>query len=347
MTKKVGKLNMATATSDDVAGVGAIHTRALIIDGRDPSFLTWRQVGDPKTGYWDALRASGLTAVLTDVPWIDDDFKDACVNLGAWHDRVAANSDRALIVRTVEDIRRAKREGKTGIILTSQTPTPIEDDIRLLRPLYELGLRAIQMAYQRRNLLAEGCGEANDGGVSNFGRDAIAEMNRLGIAIDLSHASDRTMLETIEASKEPVFFSHSNARRAVDQKRNVPDETLRKLVAKGGMCCLSAYSDFLVTKGSETGTSAADMARMAKVLVDIIGIEHVGFGLDVGEARTEAELRIIGGISHDVSKRYALPSRSKLLDFTTALAREGFHEGAVEKILGGNLVDFFGRVWKS
>lgn len=336
---------MTLVQDKGAARVAALHERAIVIDGRDPSFLTWRQIGDPKPNYWNALVSGGLTAVLADVPWIDDDFMDATVNFAAWHDRVAKNADKALIVRSADDIRRAKREKKVGIILTSQTPTPFEDDIRLIRACYELGLRVCQMAYQRRNFLADGCGEVNDGGLSNFGRDAIVEMNRLGIAIDLSHASDRTMIETIERSSEPVFFSHSNARRAVDQKRNVPDETLKRLADKGGMCCLSAYSDFLVTNGAQTGTGAADLAKMARVLSGLVGVEHVGFGLDVGEARNPAELAMIGGATHDVSKRYALPSRSAVPQLTAALDAEGFTEDEIERILGRNLLEFFARVW--
>jgi membrane dipeptidase len=207
----------------------------------------------------------------------------------------------------------------------------------------------MQMSYQRRNLLADGCGESEDGGISDFGREAISEMNRLGIAIDLSHAGDRTMVETIEASEKPVFFSHSNARALVEHRRNVTDSTLQALAARGGVCCVSAYSDFLVAKGSSVGTSLDDLARTARYVVDLIGIDHVGFGLDAGEMRTADEMEIltaaIGGGS-DIGKRYAIRSRTDLPEYADALGRAGFDATSIDKLLGGNMLRFFDEVWR-
>jgi membrane dipeptidase len=324
-----------------------VYRRSVVIDGRDPTFLTERQLPIAKQNYWETLAAGGVTAVLVDVPWVEDGFGDAVINFAAWHERIADSGGRGVLVRTSKDIRGAKRDGKIGVVLTSQTPTPIGGDLTLLRPLYELGLRAMQLSYQKRNLLADACGEPadHDGGLSNLGRKAIAEMNRLGIAIDLSHASDRTMEETIELSSAPVFFSHSNARSLVDHRRNVPDGILRRLAEKGGMCCVSAYSEFIVTKGSQSGTSVADMARMVAHLAKLIGIEHIGFGLDVGEFRSAAEVALIGG-SGDIAKRYSFLSRASLPSFADALAKQGFSEMEIEGVLGLNLLHFLDRVWK-
>ncbi len=339
----------ATAERADVDQVAAdVHGRAIVIDTRDPTFLVYRQAPEEKPAYWEALLTGGVTSVLVDVPWIDDDFAKGAINAASWLERIDANRDRATLVRSVDDIRQAKADGKVGIIFTAQTPTIIDDSIDLLRVWHAIGLRVLQMSYQARNLLADGCGESLDGGVSDFGRAAITEMNRLGIAIDLSHASDRTMTDTIERSRKPVFFSHSNARSRVAHRRNVPDETLRKLADKGGVCCVSAYSDFLAEKGSATGTTVDQFAQMVRYVVNIVGIDHVGFGLDTGEGRTRSEIDFIGGViggGTDVSKRYALTSRSQLPTFTQALLREGFSEAETEKILGLNLVRFFGDVW--
>jgi membrane dipeptidase len=339
-----------TATAVQDTRAAEVHRRAIVIDTRDPTFLVHRQMGGDKPEYFDALQAGGLTAVLVDVPWIDDDFRDASTNLAAWLERIDANRSRAILVRTTEDITAAKSAGKVGIILGAQTPTIIEDDLGLLRVFHAAGLRVLQMSYQRRNLLADGCGESHDAGVSDFGREAIAEMNRVGIAIDLSHASDRTMTETIEHSESPVFFSHSNARSLVPHRRNVPDETLRQLADKGGICCVSAYSDFLAVNGSDTGTTVEQFATMVRHVVNLVGIDHVGFGLDTGESRTPEEIAFIGGViggGTDVTTRYALTSRTQLPTFTAALLANGFSEDETEKILGRNLVRFFGEVWRS
>ena len=211
-----------------------------------------------------------------------------------------------------------------------------------------MGLRVMQMSYQARNALADGCGEDADGGLSNFGREAIESMNSLGIAIDLSHASDRTMVETIEHSSKPVFFSHSNRRAIVKHRRNVPDETLRQLAEKGGICCVSAYSDFLAENGSATGTTFGQFADMVRQTADVVGIDHVGFGLDAGESRTEHEIGYIGSViggGTDISRRYVLTSRRDLPRFTEALLDAEFSEAEVEKILGLNLMRFFSEVW--
>ena len=327
-----------------------IHDRATIVDCRDPSFLVYRQTGEEKPAYWDTVKQGGLTAIMVDVPWTDDGYRDASLNFAAWHDRIAAQPG-TLLVRRVDDIHRAKAEGKTGFILTSQTPTIIEDDIRLLRALYEQGLRVMQMTYQKRNLLADGCGERVDGGVSNFGVQAIREMNRLGIAIDLSHAGDRTMRETIAESERPVFFSHSNARSRVDNARNVPDDVLTELVSRGGVCGISAYSAFLKEGGGSSGTDLNDYVAMIDHMVDLIGIDNVGMGFDVGEFRTHQEVAIIGSgpakVKHDPSTRYVkeLMTRSNLPALTEALANRGYDEASIHKFLGGNIIRFLSTVW--
>ena len=331
----------------DASARGA-YQAAVVIDARDPTYLVYRQLPHEKDGYFETLRTSGLTAAVVDVPWIEDTFAEFGINAAAWHERVAAHSDAALIVRSAGDITAAKDSGRVGIILSSQTPTIIENDLRLLRACHELGLRVLQMSYQRRNLLADGCGESSDGGVSDFGREAIGEMNRLGIAIDLSHAGARTMLETIEDSERPVFFSHSNARALVEHRRNVTDDTLRRLAERGGVCCVSAYSDFLAPNGSAIGTNLGDLARMARYVVDLIGIEHVGFGLDAGEGRTAKEMELItatiGGGS-DIATRYAIRSRADLPQYADALSAEGFAAAEIDRLLGGNMQRLFTDVW--
>lgn len=340
-----------TIAEVDAQRVQSVHDAALIIDCRDPTFLLYRQTRDEKPDYWDTIAASGLSAILVDVPWTDDGFRDASLNFAAWHERIAAHPDAALLVRQASDIVAAKEQGKVGFVLTSQTPTIIENDLLLLRALYEQGLRVMEMTYQKANLLADGCGDPRGGGLTAFGRQAVAEMNRLGIAIDLSHASDRTMVETIAESSEPVFFSHSNARGRADHVRNVPDDILRELVARDGICCISAYSAFLREGGGASGTDLTDYIAMVDYVVDLIGIDHVGMGFDVGEARTHQEALLIGGgnpkLTHDPSTRYVkeLMSRSRLPMLTEALLKAGYDDESVRKFLGANVLAFFEQVW--
>jgi membrane dipeptidase len=339
-----------TATADHEERVQRIHEGAYVIDGRDPTFLLYRQTGDEKEGYWEALGAGGVTAVLVDVPWIDDDFRSASLNLAAWHERVAARSD-AIIVRSAADLEAAKRDGKRGVVLTSQTPTIMEDKLELLRALYEQGLRVMQLSYQARNFLADGVGEVNDGGLSELGAKAVHEMNRLGIAIDLSHASDGTIEGALRESERPLLASHSNARARVDQKRNLTDAFMRAIADGGGVCGVTAYSAFLKPDGISTGTTLADWVAMVEYVVNLIGEDHVGIGFDVGEQRTREEAKIISagktGVTHDPLKRYVveLQTRANFMRITDALLGHGFSETTTEKILGGNLLRFFREVW--
>jgi membrane dipeptidase len=329
--------------------MATVYERSIVIDTRDPTFLVHRQMPELKSDYWTALGEGGMTAVVVDVPWVEDGFAEAAVNFAAWLQRIDDSHGHAVLARTAQDIRQAKADGRVAVVFSSQTPTIIGGNLSLLRLFHELGLRVMQMAYQQRNLVADGCGESIDGGVSDFGRAVIEEMNRVGIAIDLSHASDRTMVETIEHSSMPVLFSHSNRRAVVNHRRNVPDETLRRLADKGGVCCVSAYSDFLAERGSATGTTLEQFADMMRKTVDVVGIDHVGFGLDTGESRTEHEIAYIGSViggGTDISKRYALTSRRQLPPFADALLAASFTEAEVEKILGLNVLRFFGEVWR-
>lgn len=330
--------------------VQSVHNAAVIIDCRDPTFLLYRQTRDEKDDYWDTIAHSGLSAIVVDVPWTEDGFREASLNFAAWHERIAAHPG-TMLVRQASDITAAKEQGRVGFVLSSQTPTIIENDLLLLRALYEQGLRVMEMTYQKANLLADGCGDPRGGGLTAFGKQAVAEMNRLGIAIDLSHASDRTMVETIAESSQPVFFSHSNARGRVNHVRNVPDETLRELVARGGVCGISAYSAFLKEGGGESGTDLTDYVAMVDYVVDLIGIDHVAMGFDVGESRTHQEAALIGGgnpkLIHDPSTRYVkeLMTRSRLPRLTEALLSAGYDDQSVHKFLGENVFTFFERVW--
>lgn len=321
-----------------------LHDSSILIDGRDPSYLLFRTNRQEKPDYWPRIQKSGFTAITVDVPNVEDDYRDAAINFGSWHRRIRSNPGMRLIL-SGSDIVEAKAAGEVGFILSSQSPTIFENDPLLIDAAHAMGLRVMQMSYQKRNLLADGCGERNDAGVSGFGFEAIRVMNEVGIAIDLSHASDRTMIQTIEASEKPVFFSHSNARSLVDHPRNVPDEYLRALADRGGICCVSAYSAFLTTEAAERGSTLDDYLRMMDHIVKIVGIDNVGIGFDVGEARTPAEIEQIGGAT--LAKRYVgeLRSRTDLIRLTEAVVRRGYSEGEAKKILGTNLLKFYTTVW--
>ena len=155
------------------------------------------------------MRDGGLDAVHVTVCY-HENFRETTDNIARWNDLFRRHGDLIQPGRTANDVQQAKAAGRTAIFFGLQNCTPMEGDIRLLEILHTLGVRFMQLAYNQQSLLASGCFEDNDNGVSRAGREAIAEMNRLGMVVDLSHAAERSMLEAMEISSRPTVVTHAN-----------------------------------------------------------------------------------------------------------------------------------------
>ena len=155
------------------------------------------------------MRQGGMSAVHATVSY-HDGFCDTVRNRVEWNWRFRDHSDLILLGRNADDIATAKASGRTAIFLGLQNPMPIEDDLGLVEILHELGIRFMQLTYNNQSLLGSGWMEPVDGGLTRMGREVIREMNRLGMAVDLSHAGERTTLQAIEASERPVAINWSN-----------------------------------------------------------------------------------------------------------------------------------------
>ena len=157
----------------------------------------------------EELRAGGVTAVhVTLVFW--EDARATLDNIGRWHRLFERHGDLVMPVTTAADIETAKKAGKTGIIFGFQNCSPIEDDLALVQVFHELGVRIMQLTYNNQSLIGAGCYEKTDASISRFGRQVIAEMNRVGMIVDLSHSAERTSLEAIDISARPVAITHAN-----------------------------------------------------------------------------------------------------------------------------------------
>ena len=154
------------------------------------------------------MREGGMSAVHATVSY-HDGFRDTVRNLVEWNWRFRDHADLILLGRSADDIAAAKASGRTAIFLGLQNPMPIEDDLGLVEILHELGIQFMQLTYNNQSLLGAGWMEAVDGGVTRMGREVIAEMNRLGMVIDMSHSGERTTLEAIELSKRPIAVTHA------------------------------------------------------------------------------------------------------------------------------------------
>ena len=243
-----------------------LYDEAIVIDGLNIS--NW-----DSPNVYAGLRAGNLTAISATVAtW--ENFPQTMDHIAAWLRRFRQRAD-ILQVKSIADIHTAKKSDKTGIILSFQNASPIENDLDRLGLFHALGVRMIQLTYHERNLLGNGCFERRDEGLSNFGVDAIGEMNELGILIDLSHVGDRTTLEAIEVSERPVTISHANARAFYDHRRNKEDEALRLLAEKGGVVCTTPFCNFLPTLFEST---LEDYIDAVDDMVERIGIDHVAVG---------------------------------------------------------------------
>ena len=187
-------------TADEAAR--ELYDRSVVIDGLNVS--NWSS-----PAVYQSLHRGGVTAVnATIAVW--EGYRETMDNIAAWLRRFREHADILTQVKTVQDIHRAKKEGRAGIILGFQNASPIENDLARLELFHALGVRIIQLTYNERNLLGDGSRERVDGGLSNFGMDAVKEMNRLGILVDLSHVGDRSTLEAAELSTKPVACTHTN-----------------------------------------------------------------------------------------------------------------------------------------
>lgn len=308
-------------------------------------------------------RASGITAVNVTVsvggPTGAASFENTIRGLAFLEREVNAHPDAFLQVRTAADIRRAKDTQRMGLIAGFQDGTMLESDVSRVDLFHNLGVRIIQLTYNVRNLIGDGCLEPGNAGLSNFGRQVVARMNERGLLVDTSHCGRQTTLDAIAHSTRPVAATHSGCAALNDVPRSKTDEQLRALAAKGGVIGIYMMP-FLRASGQPV---AEDLIRHIEHAVKVCGEDHVGIGSDLSTTpldltpefrRMHAEFvrqRRRQGISapgeHEEVYNYVadlnVPRRCELI--ADALAAKGHSAGRIEKILGLNWLRLFGDAW--
>jgi len=189
---------------------------------------------------FEEAKAGGLNAIHVTISYWEN-TEATLANIGDWRRRFREHSDLIMPIKTAADIRMAEQTGKVGIILGFQNCSPIEDDLRKVEMLHEQGVRIMQLTYNNQSLLATGCYEEGDSGVTRFGREVIKEMNRVGMIIDMSHSAEHSTLQTIELSQRPIAITHANPFRWHQALRNKSDDVLKALGHSGGMLGFSMY----------------------------------------------------------------------------------------------------------
>ena len=319
----------------------------LVFDGLNTS--NWESAN-----VFSSLKKGNVTAInATIVIW--ENFQETIREIEKWAHRFKSQSATLKSALTVDDIHKAKLEQKTGVILGWQNATPIENDLNNLSIFYELGIRIIQLTYNERNLLGNGCYERRDEGLSHFGIDAVREMNELGILIDLSHCGDQTCYDAIEFSQKPVSITHSNSRNFFSHPRNKPEPLIRLLAEKGGVIGANAFPPFLPNGFESTINNYIDAIED---LVYMVGIDHVGIGTDFTQDQSNQWMDRLfyqqGTKPKQRPKPYPNPvhhpkgleNPSKLTNVASELINRGYSDEEVSKILGGNWIRLLENVWE-
>ncbi len=297
-------------------------------------------------------REAGLDAVHVTVVY-HEDYDEFLKKVSEWNEHFKNNSDLIFLGKNFNDIEKAKSENKTAVFFGFQNCSPIEDDIDLVEKVHEIGCRFMQLTYNNQSLLATGCYENIDSGVTNFGKEVIKEMNRVGIVIDMSHSAEKSTLDAIELSEKPIAITHANPSFWFDAKRNKSNTLLKKLSESGGMLGLSLYAHHL-KNGSNCQLES--FCEMVAKTADLIGIKNIGIGSDLCLNQPDSVVEWMRNGTWAKSKNFGEGTKDKsgfpkqpewfidargFSSLEKGLKNIGFSVNEVNDILGNNWYNFY------
>lgn len=322
------------------ARLGELETTS---DVREQVRTVWRQSG-----------VNGVQVTLGGIGLAPSEWSATIRDAAYWQRRVRASDDMALCT-TADELTRAADDGRVGIVLGTQDTGQIGTDLGALEMFYDFGVRVMQLTYNSRNLIGDGCTEREQSGLSKFGLQVVSRMNELGIIPDVSHSGYRTTLDTVAHSERPVAITHSSCKAVADHPRAKSDDQLRELRDNNGYLGIVAVPFFLAPEGNAT---VETMARHVEHAAGIVGIERVGIATDWGLWSTDFPADI-KQMAHDKFTAQGF-SRSELPPFgsasiegfdtweswpniTAALLARGFSDEEVRGLIGANALDFLRR----
>ena len=316
----------------------------LIIDALQ--YVNWTRA------LFEEAKAGGVNAIHVTISYWEN-TEATLANIGDWRRRFRDDSDLIMQVRTGDDIRKAQKDGKVGIILGFQNCSPIEDDLRKVEMLHEQGVRIMQLTYNNQSLLATGCYEDGDSGVTRFGREVIKEMNRVGMIIDMSHSAEHSTLQTIELSQRPIAITHANPSSWHEALRNKSDDVLKALSQSGGMLGFSMYP-FHLNNGPDC--TLDDFCGMIMDCAEMMGIDHIGIGSDLCQNWGYETLEWMRSGTWTFKPDYGegsaanadwprqpdwFESSKDFGNIALGLKDKGMPQGDIEKVMGLNWLNFF------
>lgn len=313
--------------------------------------LPWRDYGDPvlRSQTLPRMKACGYSFVSLTLD-NDSQTRDQVIELIAKQRRFfLSRPDEFVLVEGVDDILRAKQQDKLAVGFHFQGTNALQRDIGMVELYYKLGVRFMLLAYNRRNHVGDGCHEPADAGLSEFGAALIAEMERVGMAVDLSHTGYRTTLQALERATRPVMFSHSNPRALCDHERNIRDDQILACARTEGMLGVNGLGLFL--PGGQATTDA--LADVVEYYAELVGPQHIGLGLDFiydlpglmrNISSAPASAHPSGKGYEDATMSFFQPEQ--LTELAETLARRGYADADILGVLGGNWLRFFKQVWR-
>ena len=297
-------------------------------------------------------RSAGLDAVHVTIVY-HEDFDELQLEIKKWEKLFHENSDLIFLGKNFQDIDKANKENKTAIFFGFQNCSPIEDDIRFVEKVHQLGCRFMQLTYNNQSLLATGCYEKVDSGVTNFGREVIREMNRVGLVVDMSHSAEKSTLDAIEFSEKPIAITHANPSFWHPAKRNKSSDLLKILSDSGGMLGLSLYPHHLK---DNTNCTLDSFCEMVAKTAEIMDVKKIGIGSDLCLDHPDTVVEWMRNGSWSKSKNYGEGSKNKpgfpkqpdwFLDargfsnIEKGLKKAGFSDTETHGILGNNWYNFY------
>jgi len=309
-----------------------LHRSSIVFDALNASIMD--------DDYFQKMHEGGVTATNYTVG-MNQNLSETVKRISQMY-REIGKSRVATLIENAADIRQAKKDDQTGIILGFQNVGPLEKDFALLPVYYRLGVRIIQLTYHFKDVCGDGCKEPANSGLSLFGAKLIEQMNDMGMVVDLAHVGERTERDAIEASRYPVIASHSNVFARVPTYQNKKDDMIKALAAKGGVMGITGFPRLV-----ESNPTLDHLLDHVGYVVGLVGVDHVGIGLDFAEGWPDSpfhrkKLIAIDGQIYDWPKD--IETVSKWPNITRGLVSRGYSDDDIQKIIGGNFMRVFEKV---